>query len=628
MKAEIIEQLTLQNISKELRIPSEIIVSFLNDKGTTIENLPYEKVTAEDYILLKQEVKSLPANTPLIFISDEEIKNFKPVTKPIEFWADSPLSNLEKLIYRQLSFEKPKTERVVGITPFNWHFCKAKLQGKFSTGQRFTLFDDTVTELLSIKPNQTLLDLADLMGFGTDLNIVNEIIIDLKLNGIITGVGIPEQYSLTEKGKTDHQYRTKSKPPTTYQFELFIDYYNPANRFAKSLFNREAKISSNELKPAFDFSDIEKIKSLAEEQASNIHLPKAGFFLQEANLIENSLEYFQLRYIAVITEILDTNSNNIWIFDPYKKDISRPLTQIARASDELQKSIKDSFLTEAKASGELLESVQKDVEQIEFDKAIVSSLNIDDTQTSVPESFKPFLSYDSLNTVEFELEMEKLFDTVKNQLWLIFPWVKDGAFAQRLALIRKAIRNKTIIFIAFSENEGMVRKPNDKMVGERAMGILEQLSIDHTNFFFAELSKFHEKRVFAFLDDKFKCEYSGSQNYLSFYVDKSEKGFRRENMKRVVWSEKSDEEFELRKDEFINSYLKRIYEQLQRDEAQLTVATFKFEALVKVKKRMFYDRTKDKVESLKKNFGNDDADIEKSLTDIQTRITNVLQKIK
>ena len=628
MKADTKEQLTLQNISKELRIPSELIVSFLNDKGTTIENLPYEKVTSEDYSLLKKEVQSLPANTPLIFISDEDIKNFKPVTKPIEFWADSPLSNLEKLIYRQLSFEKPKTERVVGITPFNWKFSKAKFQGKFSTGQRFTLFDDTVTELLSIKPNQTLLDLADLMGFGTDISIANEIVKDLKLNGVIMGVGTPEQYSLTEKGKTDHQYRTKSKPPIKSEFELFIDYYNPSNKFAKSLFDREAKNTTEELKPAFDFSDIERIKLLAEEQASNVHLPKAGFFLQEANLIDHSLEYFQLRYIAVITEILDTTSNNIWIFDPYKKDISRPLTQIARSSDELQKNIKDSFLTEAKASGELLESVQKDVEQIEFDKAIVLSSSIDDSQTSVPESFKPFLSYDSLNTVEFELEMEKLFDTVKYQLWLIFPWVKDGAFAQRLALIRKAIRNKTHVFIAFSENEGMVRRPNDKMVGERAMEILEQLSIDHTNFFFAELTKFHEKRVFAFLDDRFKCEYSGSQNYLSFYVGKSEKGFRRENMKRVVWSDKSDEEFELRKDEFINSYLKRIYEHLQRDEAQLAIVSFKFDALVKVKRRMFYDKTKDKIESLKTHFGGDDADIEKSLTDIQTRIANVLLKIK
>ena len=628
MKADTKEQLTLQNISKELRIPSEIIVSFLNDKGTTIENLPYEKVTAEDYSLLQKEVKSLPANTPLTFISDEEIKNFKPVTKPIEFWADSTLSNLEKLIYRQLSFEKPKTERVVGITPFNWKFCKAKFSGTFSTGQRFTLFDDTVAELLSIKPDQTLLDLADLMGFGADISIANEVVKDLKLNGVITGLGNPEQYSLTEKGKTDHQFRTKSKPPITSEFELFIDYYNPVNKFAKSVFNREAKVPTKEFKLAFDFADIEKIKALAEEQASNIHLPKAGFFLQEATLIETSFEYFQLRYIAVITEILDSTSNNIWIFDPYKKDISRPLTQIARTSEELQRSIKGSFLTEAKASGELLESIQKDVEQIEFDKAIVSSLTNDDLYKSVPESFKPFLSYDSLNTVEFELEMEKLFDTVKHQLWLIFPWVRDGAFAQRLALIRKAIKNKTNIFIAFSENEGMVRKPNDKMVGERAMEILEQLSIDHTNFFFAELSKFHEKRVFAFLDDKFKCEYSGSQNYLSFYVDKSEKGFRRENMKRVVWSDKSDEEFELRKDEFINSYLKRIYQQLQRDEAQLAINTFKLEPLLKVKKRMFYDKTKEKLESLKKHFGNDDADIEKSLTDIQTRIANVHQKIK
>src|ERR1044072_5788489 len=113
------QELTLQNISKELRIPTELIVAFLNDKGTIIENISYEKISKDDYQLLKKEVSSLPPNSPLIYISEEDIKNFKPVTKPIEFWTEAKLSNLEKLIYRQLSFEKPKTERVVGITPFN-----------------------------------------------------------------------------------------------------------------------------------------------------------------------------------------------------------------------------------------------------------------------------------------------------------------------------------------------------------------------------------------------------------------------------------------------------------------------------------------------------------------------------
>ena len=45
-----------------------------------------------------------------------------------------------------------------------------------------------------------------------------------------------------------------------FQFP-YLDYYNPANKFAKSLFNHDAKVSSTELRPAFDFSDIEKIKS-------------------------------------------------------------------------------------------------------------------------------------------------------------------------------------------------------------------------------------------------------------------------------------------------------------------------------------------------------------------------------
>lgn len=43
---------------------------------------------------------------------------------------------------------------------------------------------------------------------------------------------------------------------------------------------------------------------------------------------------------------------------------------------------------------------------------------------------------------------------------------------------------------------------------------------------------------------------------------------------------------------------------------------------------MFYDKTKKKIESLKNYFGNDDADIEKSLIEIQARITNVQQQIK
>ena len=618
------QELTLQNISKELRIPTELIVAFLNDKGTIVENISYEKISKEDYQLLKKEVKSLPPNTPLIYISEEDIKNFKPVTKPIEFWTEAKLSNLEKLIYRQLSYEKPKTERVVGVTPFNWSFAKAPFEGKFSTGQKFTLFDETVIELLSIKPKLTTQDLAELLGFGADTTIVSEIIKDLKLNGLISSTGIPETFELTSKGKTDQQTKTKSKPPTDAHFELFIDAFNPSNKYAKVLFDRptKAKLGVQDIK--FDYQDIEQIKILAEEQASNVHFPQAGYMLQEANVLSDKIEYFQLRFIAIITENLDSNTNNIWIFDPYKKDISRQLTQIARISESLQNHVKDSFLTEARASGELIEEVQKDVEQIEFDKAIVSSSNIDDSKSNVPEDFKPFLSYDSLNTVEFELEMEKLFDAVQHQIWLIFPWVKDGAFAQRLSLLRKVLKNKANVFIAFSENEGMVRKPGDKMVGDKAQVILDQLALNHTNFFYAELSKFHEKRVFAFLDERYKCEYSGSQNYLSFYVDKEQKGFRRENMKRVVWSPKTDEEFELRRSEFINSYLNTILKEVKKDEV-LLAQSINNSKLLKTKKP-YYTKAIEKIKHVNSIFTNAS---QKTETDKALQaLNNIISKLK
>lgn len=556
----------IQEIAKQYNVSPQEIIDFLNDKGVSID-FGYQKIVDPKIIRdLEKELVNRNKKLPLLYVSESDIQNFKPITKPIEFWQDANIPNLEKLIYKTLSFEKPKSEKIVGLTPFNWKFLKAKYDIKYSVGLNFTLFEDTVCEIVKAKPGISVLGVCQLLGFGNDQEIISETVKGLKTDDILKVEDNGASLYLTEKGVTDIQRKQKSKAAASAFFELYIDFYNNSNVYAKEIFNQTK--SQKSLPDDISITDFDLIKNLAEFQQPTYQSSKSGYVLQSADLIKDSVSFYEARFVAIVTEDLENNvQNKIWIFDPYKREISKPLTKVASENSKLYGLITEKLYAELKES--VVDSVAKDQEQIEFDNLLITSTKEKTAKKSIPIQFQHFLSPDSLDTVQFEDEMERLFDVVQKQLWLIFPFAMGYIIEKRIRLIEKAIKNQCSVFVCFSQNENKEFGAK-AVIDKKALEIFNKLANDNEKFYYAELPKFHEKRVFAFLDDSLKCEYSGSHNYLSFFVQKTAKGVRRENMQRLIWSDNSVKELAVRRNEFAFSYCERVSEELDADIQLLT----------------------------------------------------------
>lgn len=608
-------QNTIQQVAKQYNIPAQEVIDFLNDKGISID-FAYQKIEDKHLQQIEKELKNRK-KIPLLYVSDEDIKNFKPVTKPIEFWQDANIPNLEKLIYKTLAFDKSKTEKIIGLTPFNWTFAKATYNIQYAKGVKFSLFEDTVCEIVKLREKISLNELCKILGFGSDTEIIIEVLNGLKTDDILQFEPNFEKLSLTTKGLQDIQIKQKSKPAQSTNFELFFDFYNPQNQFAKDVLgsNKASKTQGKE----FDFSNFDLIKHLSEEQQPNYQSSKSGFILQEAQPVLGSIEFLELRFIAIVTEELGNEAKNkIWVFNPYKKEISKTLSKTATENQVLYDLITEKLYTEIKE--QIIENVEKEEQQVTFEGLLIQSAKEKQIKKSVPIELSHFLSHDSFDSVQFEEEMEKIFEVCKNQLWLVFPFVNGGIFGKRLKNIEKALKNGCSIFVCFTPNENKENFGNKQVVDTQAIQKFEELELQYDNFYFAELtSTFHEKMVFAFFNNVYKSEYSGSFNYLSFYARRGKNNVRRENMKRLLWSEHSEKELSIRRTEFALSFNKRIQTVLNEDK----IIGRNFTQLDKQSKKSYYNKQLKKFNRIKlllNDRENKIANLQKSITDFQNFI--------
>ena len=76
--------------------------------------------------------------------------------------------------------------------------------------------------------------------------------------------------------------------------------------------------------------------------------------------------------------------------------------------------------------------------------------------------------------------MERLFEVVQKQLWLIFPFAMGYIIEKRIRLIEKAIKNDCSVFVCFSQNEN--REFGAKaVIDKKALEIFNKLSNDNND---------------------------------------------------------------------------------------------------------------------------------------------------
>ena len=172
--------------------------------------------------------------------------------------------------------------------------------------------------------------------------------------------------------------------------------------------------------------------------------------------------------------------------------------------------------------------------QIEIDDAINSQdvNRITEIQNEVVSIKRHF------DSIEFEVELKRLFDETAEDLWIISPWIKNATF-KRIPFFESYLKKGGRIFIAYSEPE----EQGQIMAYDEPLNKLLDLEKRYQNFYLHQLPPFHYKNVWLRNQEGGHLYYTGSYNILSFFVRQGLQKVRQEKMTRMDWNSEVQEEF-------------------------------------------------------------------------------------
>lgn len=542
----------LSKIAKELNIGVSTIANFLVNRGYECEENPNEKIEEDIFEFIKDNISAylIEQNRPIenIVIEDEEErKDFS--------------SSLDLKIIEAASREKKLIERIVGFTDFDWQYTIGKYEGTCSQPMKFTLFDEVLSDLLLIE-EMGMDKLGTILGLDVETDpaereILVSAINDLRKDGMIDGD--ESVYWLTDIGK---EYAKNGEKFSTFQknFDLYIDNVGSIDEKAKEVFSDLRSEKSPSINENNVPKNIEEIKPLAELQAPEIHFPDKGFRLQACKNI--AIETYVAKVWVILLENFRDNTIRALVYDEKKDQIIEPLSEaFDQLEDEkqaiLEKLIKISeqedfsvaYTDEPKQEAQI--AIENDL--IEKQHEIEVAIEIQDVE-KVSEIQKEVVKGKRLfNSLEFEVELKRLFDETRCDMWIISPWIKRNAINRRLPFFEKYLQKGGRIFIAYSLPEN-----DTEMADENALNKLLELEKRHQNFYIHQLPSFHYKRVWIRDDKKEEhLYYTGSYNILSFFVKQGLQNVRQEEMTKLLWDEENENEYKEVLTQFAAKYMKQ-----------------------------------------------------------------------
>jgi hypothetical protein len=527
----------LSKIVKELKTNISDVVEFLRLNGYDCEEDPHEELSLDLIEFLKYNYSS--------FIADKR-KSDKQESAKIQKQIEHKITEqvpLELKIIDAASKNKKLIERIIGFTDFDWHYTVAKFEGTCSQPVDFNLFDEVLCDLL-LTGQMSAEQIGNILGFDiqTDpaereilLSAINELKRDKMIDGDesiywLTDVGI-------EYAKNGVKFST-----FTRQFDLYIDLIGRIQSNVKSTFI-DLKSEKQYTNTNFIPSTLDEIKLLAELQAPEIHFPKKNFLLQEANFIK--AESFKAKLWVVLLENFRDNTIRALVYDEKQDKIIEPLSDaFDKLEDEklnlLEKLIKiggeEDFVVEYTEEEKQEEQIAIENELIQKQEEVEIAIGTQDVE-KIKEIEKEVTAIKRhFNSLEFEVELKRLFDQTANDLWIISPWIKKYATFRRIPFFEKYLQKGGRIFVAYSEPENAT----DVMADEEAFNKLLELEKKYQNFYLNQLPKFHYKRVWFRSNDNNNLYYTGSYNILSFFVKQGLQNVRQEEMTKLDWDEEKE----------------------------------------------------------------------------------------
>ncbi len=527
----------LSKISKELNVGISVIAEFLNNNGYDCEENPNERIPEDAIEFLRNNISSY-LQEDIDSTSKESSKQGKEVNEPT---IETPL---EIKLIDCVSKHKLLIENIIGFTDYNWEYSVAKFHGTCSQPVKFTVFDEVLSKILLIK-EMSLAEIGTILGFNiadeAEKNILLSAIEDLKQDKMISGD--ESVYWLTETGK---EYAKNGVKFSTFErdFELYVDSTTGYKGNCRKVFERLKSEEQPSIKDKLP-RNLEEVKPIAEIQAPEIHFPEKKYILQSCK--PTSLQGYKTQLWVALLENFRDQTIRALVYDESQDCIIEELSEALNQNEELKQSILEILIEKDKDNIEGIryarEEDKKEEEiatieselitiQEEYDNA-VNENNIDKAQEIAKNVFSTKRHF---NSVEFEVELKRLFENTKCDLWIISPWIKKYATMHRLPFFERYLKKGGRIFIAYSKPENGV----DEMADTEAMEKLLELENKYQNFYIHQLEPFHFKYVWVRGATEGDWFYSGSFNILSFYGKKGLTKVRQEMMTKIDWGAEED----------------------------------------------------------------------------------------
>jgi len=527
----------LSKIARELNASISDVADFLRTNGFDCDEDPNESFSDEIVEVIKY---NFPA-----FISE----------KRKEYQKQSPKSNkvkkeevtasdqipLELRIIEAGSKEKKLIERIIGFTEFDWSFTVAKYRGECSQPVEFNLFDEVLCDIL-LTEQMSATKIGNVLGLDIQNDLAEKEILlkaiqDLKDDKMLEG-----DESIMWLSETGIEYARNGVKFSTFtrNFELYFDLIGNTAANVKSVFSnlKSEKIPSQ----VSNLPDsLQAIRALAEHQAQEIHFPEKNYLLQSAELF--SLDSLKAKVWIILLENFRDNSLRALVYDEKQNIVIDSLSEALDRQEDIKKELLEKLVkvddviefTEEEKQTEQIEIESELIQkQIEIDEAIQTQDvgKIKEIEKEVEAIKRHF------NSLEFEVELKRLFDETSNDLWIISPWIKN-ATVKRIPFFEKYLKKGGRIFIAYSEPE----EPGQVMAYDEPLNKLLDLEKRYQNFYLHQLPAFHYKNVWLRKEDGSNLYYTGSYNILSFFVSQGLQKVRQEKMTRMNWNEEVQEEF-------------------------------------------------------------------------------------
>jgi hypothetical protein len=529
----------LSKIARELNVGISTIAEFLNSNGYDCEENPNEKLSEEILDFLKNNISAYLADRKNAYNLPTQPKQ----AKKTEITTTEQIP-LELKVIDAASKNKKLIERIIGFTDFNWHYTMAKFEGTCSQPIDFNLFDEVLCDLL-LTSQMSAKEIGDILGLDiqtdpAEKEILLSAINELKRDKMIEGD--ESIYWLTEVG-IEYAKNGVKFSTFTRKFDLYIDTVGDVKEKAKEVFSNLRSEKQISFKRDNLPQNIEDVKPLAEVQAPEIHFPKKKFLLQSCNPL--GVEGYVAKVWVVLLENFKDNTIRSLVYDEKQDRIIEPLSDaFDKLEDEkmnlLKKLVKVGededfsveFTDEVKQEKQIAienELIQKQ-EEVEI---AIETQNVE----KIKEIEKEVVTIKQhFNSLEFEVELKRLFDQTANDLWIISPWIKKYATFRRIPFFEKYLQKGGRIFIAYSlpENE------TDVMADEEAFNKLLELEKKYQNFYLNQLPPFHYKRVWLRNNNNDNLYYTGSYNILSFFVKQGLQNVRQEEMTKLDWDEEKE----------------------------------------------------------------------------------------